>query len=313
MKVYQDLSTLPPITNAVLTIGTFDGVHLGHQQIIRQLIETARMVNGETVILTFHPHPRKIISSGAGELKLLNTPEEKIHLLELEGIDHLVIIPFNDSFASQSASSYIKDFLWAYFKPHTIIIGYDHRFGKGREGDFRLLETYAATLGFKVKEIPEQILQESIISSTRIRKSLAEHDIATANAFLGYAYFFEGLVVKGNQLGRTIGYPTANIQMENNEKLLPGDGVYAVKMAFSSPGHEGETASGMMNIGVRPTVDGSKRVIEVNIFDFDRDIYHETLKVSVIQYIRGEVKFNGLEALKQQLMLDRIAVQALLD
>lgn len=230
MKVYKELSTLPVFTNAVVTIGTFDGVHLGHKQIIEQLKERAAQIGGETVIITFHPHPRKIISSVPGDIKLLNTLNEKINLLDAAGIDHLVVVPFNYLFANQTAEEYIKDFLWKYFKPNTIIIGYDHRFGKGREGDYHLMDQYAATLGFTVKEITEQLINEIIISSTKIRESLLNSDIDTANKFLGYDYFFEGIVIEGNKLGRTIGYPTANLHIESEEKLIPGNGVYAVEV-----------------------------------------------------------------------------------
>ena len=305
MKVYQELSTLPPFTNAVLTIGTFDGVHLGHRHIIQQLKETAESIGGETIIVTFHPHPRKIVSSVPGDIKLLNTLEEKIALLDATGIDHLVVVPFNHLFSNLTAEQYIKDFLWKYFKPHTIIIGYDHRFGKGREGDYHLMDQYASSLGFKVKEIPEQLWNEIIVSSTKIRESLLNSDIDTANKFLGYDYFFEGIVIEGNKLGRTIGYPTANLHIDSEEKLIPGNGVYAVCVEIKNQKSKIKNLKGMMNIGFRPTVDGKKRMIEVNIFDFDADIYTQTLKVYVKHYIRGEVKFNGLDELKTQLLKDK--------
>lgn len=321
MKVYKELSTLPLFTNAVVTIGTFDGVHLGHKQIIDQLKERAAQIGGETVIITFHPHPRKIISSVPGDIKLLNTLDEKINLLAAAGIDHLVVVPFNNLFANQTAEEYIKDFLWKYFKPNTIIIGYDHRFGKGREGDYHLMDQYAGSLGFTVKEIPEQLINEIIVSSTKIRESLLNSDIDTANKFLGYDYFFEGIVIQGNKLGRTIGYPTANLHIESEEKLIPGNGVYAVRVDGSwqtgdsngaAMNHSSSTMNsfgGMMNIGVRPTVDGKKRMIEVNIFDFDEDIYGHTLRVHVSHYIRGEVKFNGLDELKEQLFKDKVSAK----
>ena len=312
MKVYQDLSTLPVFNNAVVTIGTFDGVHLGHKQIIRQLKETAEKIGGETVIITFHPHPRKIISSVPGDIKLLNTLPEKILLLEAASIDHLVVVPFNHAFANQTAQQYINDFLWKYFKPHTIIIGYDHRFGKGREGDYHLMDQYGASLGFEVKEITEQLMNEIIVSSTRIREALLNSDIETANKFLGYDYFFEGVVIEGNKLGRTIGYPTANLQIESDEKLIPGNGVYAAAVEIKNQQSEIRNFSGMMNIGVRPTVDGKKRMIEVNIFDFDEDIYTQILRVHVKHYIRGEVKFNGLDELKTQLLKDKVSAKELL-
>jgi riboflavin kinase/FMN adenylyltransferase len=307
MRVHRELAgSLPEFRRAVITIGTFDGVHLGHRQIIKQMKAEAARIDGETVIITFHPHPRKIISSVPGDVKLLNTLNEKIALLDAAGIDHLVVVPFDHVFANQTAEQYVTDFLYKYFKPHTVIIGYDHRFGKGREGNYELMDAYGKQLGFEVKEISEQLMNEIVISSTRIRRSLMENDIETANGFLGYPYFFEGVVIEGNKLGRTIGYPTANLHISSEEKLIPGNGVYAVEV--KSQKSEVKSLQGMMNIGVRPTVDGKKRVIEVNIFDFDEDIYGQTLQVHLHHYLRGEVKFNGLEELKEQLQKDKLAV-----
>lgn len=310
MKVHRELvGALPEFRNAVVTIGTFDGVHKGHQQIIAQLKEEAQKIDGETVIITFNPHPRKIISSVPGDIKLLTTLSEKIKLLDLAGIDHLVVIPFDHAFANQSAESYIKEFLYNYFKPKTVIIGYDHRFGKGRVGDYHLLEKYGADLGFNVKEISEELLHEITISSTRIRQAILHTAIETANQLLGYPYFFKGVVIEGNKLGRTIGYPTANLHIASEDKLIPGNGVYAVEIIFSSTLIVDSTYSkkkGMMNIGIRPTIDGKKRVIEVNIFDFDQDIYGQTIEICMLHYLRGEVKFNGMEQLKAQLHKDKI-------
>ena len=315
MKCFKDLTALPEFKNAVVTIGTFDGVHLGHQQILAQLKAEAARIGGETVIITFNPHPRKIVSSVPGDIKLITTQKEKRSLLKKAGIDYLVIVPFNYQFANQPAETYITDFLYKHFKPHTIIIGYDHRFGKDRTGDYHLLEDKGKELGFIVKEIPEHILSNAKISSTAIREALLGSNIAKANSLLGYPYFFEGLVIEGNKLGRTIGYPTANLHIDSEEKLIPGNGVYAVKVEIKSkeqgtginePSHRAAALfNGMMNIGVRPTVDGKKRMIEVNIFDFSENIYGQTLKVSVMDYIRGEEKFNGLDALKVQLEKDK--------
>lgn len=327
MKVHYDLTGLLPIGNkTVITIGTFDGVHLGHRQIIAQLKSEAAKIGGETVIITFDPHPRKIISFVPGEVKLLNTLEEKIMLLEAAGIDHLVVVPFDHHFANQSAEQYVHDFLFTTFHPHTVIIGYDHRFGKGRKGDYHLLKSFGEKLGFEVKEISEQLANEIVISSTRIRHALLETDILTANTFLGYPYFFEGTVVEGNKLGRTIGYPTANLHIKSEDKLVPGNGVYAVTVqspAFgvlvwgldSKDGYNatsGNLFQGMMNIGYRPTIDGKKRVIEVNIFDFDKDIYGEIIQVFVHQLIRGEIKFTGLDMLKIQLEKDKYTAKTFL-
>ncbi len=317
MKVHRELAgSLPEFRHAVITIGTFDGVHLGHRQIIAQMKEEAVRIGGETVIITFNPHPRKIVSSVPGDVKLLNTLDEKTRLLEEAGIDHLVVVPFDHHFSNQTAKQYITDFLYRYFKPHTIIIGYDHHFGKGREGNYRLLEIYGASLGFIVKEIPEQLQNEIVVSSTRIRTAIIDNHIEIANALLGYPYFFEGLVVEGNRLGRTLGYPTANLHVASEEKLIPGNGVYAVRVnVWEEVKSQKNFPSyyGMMNIGIRPTIDGKKRVIEVHIFDFDENIYGQTLQVKVEHYLRGEVKFSGLDELKMQLQQDKEAAVRLLN
>jgi len=301
MKVYHSTEQMPVFRNAVVTIGTFDGVHIGHQQILTQLKQEAERIQGETVIITFHPHPRKVVAAGQAPVYLINTIDEKIELLEKNGIDNLVIVPFTETFSQQTPEAYIEHFLIEKFHPHTVIIGYDHRFGKGRKGDYKLLEACSARLGFELKEIPAHVINESTVSSTRIREAVLGGDIVLAKSLLGYDFFFEGKVVEGNKLGRTLGYPTANLQLTTEEKLVPGNGVYAVTVVLPS----GETKQGMMNIGVRPTVDGTKRMIEVNIFDFKQDIYGSVLRVYVQKYLRGEQKFNGLDALKQQLAIDK--------
>lgn len=322
MQVHRDISNLPFFKNAVITIGTFDGVHTGHLQIINQLKKEAEQVDGETVIITFDPHPRMIISKtdlSKDAIKLLNTLPEKIELLQKQNIDHLVIVPFTLEFSEQSAEEYIKDFLVEKFHPHSLIIGYDHRFGKNRQGDYKLLEAYQSIFNFKVKEIPEHVLHHIIISSTRIRHALEEKDINTANEYLGYPYFFEGNVIEGNKLGRTLGYPTANIEVNDKNKLIPANGVYAVEVSIATDNDIVHQISyvkhlkAMMNIGVRPTVGGTKKVIEVNIFDFDTSIYNQTIRVYVNYFLRDEVKFNGLDALKEQVSTDKINALKLLN
>lgn len=279
---------------------------MGHQQIIKLLKREAEDIEGETVIITFYPHPRKIVTHGKSDVKTLNTLQEKIELLDQKGVDHLIVVAFNDDFANQTAEEYIANFLVKKLHPHTIIIGYDHRFGKNRLGDYHLLEKLGEKFNYRVKEIPEHVLDHVTISSTKIREALLKNDINTANTFLGYAYFFEGKVVEGNKLGRTIGYPTANLVIEDQEKLVPGNGVYAVTLTI----RENKTVlKGMMNIGLRPTVDGTKRTIEVNIFDFDEDIYGQYMRVSIHSYLRGEVKFKGLDELKEQLAKDKVNAQ----
>lgn len=315
MTVHTDINNLPAFRNAVVTIGTFDGVHKGHQQILQLMLDEAKEVNGETVIITFHPHPRQVIAMRQTELFLLNSLQEKISLLEKYGIQHLVVTPFTEEFSLQSAEEYIEQFLVKRFNPHTIIIGHDHRFGKSRSGDFQLLEEKAAQYNYQVKEIPGFMLQDNTISSTIIRQALLKGNIDTANEYLGYAYFFSGTVVEGNKLGRTIGYPTANLQVQEEKKLIPGNGVYAVEVVVngewtmdngqSAIGNGQSHYFGMMNIGIRPTVEGVNRMIEVNIFDFDRKIYGETLTIHIKKRLRNEQKFNGLDELKAQLAKDK--------
>ena len=304
MNIHNDLNNLPQFAKAVITIGTFDGVHTGHKKILEQLKVEAANINGETVVITFHPHPRNIVGDTSG-VKLLTTLKEKIELLKKENINHLVITPFDDDFSNLLADEYVTSFLYKKFKPHTLIIGYDHQFGKGRKGNYELLEEYGSRLGFEVKEISKQILQQAAVSSTRIRKALLHQDIAVATELLGYHYFFEGIIIKGDQIGRKIGYPTANIQINDEEKLVPGDGVYAVVVEIENDLYKHQQFGGMMYIGSRPVVNGKRRVIEVNIFDFDDDIYDETMKVIVKKYIRGDMNFAGLEALKKQLAIDK--------
>lgn len=307
MLVHRNIKDLPEFRNAIVTIGTFDGVHLGHRSIIDQMKQVAAAVNGETLIITFHPHPRRIVGKAEQTVQLLSSLPEKIQLLKDQGIDHLVVVPFTQDFAFQSPDDYIEGFLISYFHPHTLIIGYDHRFGKGRAGDFKLLESYAARGRFQLVEIPGKVLEEATISSTRIRQALLKGDTQLASSLLGYPYFFEGIVIKGNQLGRTIGFPTANLQLSDNEKLIPANGVYAVTVSRIHPqSGEKKIYKGMMNIGVRPTVDGLNRVIEVNLFDFSEDIYGEYLQVTLHAWLRNEQKFDGLEELKAQLNKDSI-------
>ncbi len=308
MQVHYNIEALPLFHNAVITIGTFDGVHMGHRQVIDKLKSEAKAINGETVIITFHPHPRKVVSSTILGIRLINTLEEKIELLRQLDIDHLVVVPFTDAFANQPAEDYVKNFLIDKFHPHTIIIGYDHRFGRDRLGDYRLLEKNAVAYNYQLKEIPKHILEDISISSTNIREAILHSDIATADKLLGYDFFFSGLVVHGNKLGRTLGYPTANLKIVDEEKIIPGNGIYAVYAELVT--NDQQTTShrfkAMMSIGFRPTVDGKTRVIEVNIFDFNKDIYDQTLKVYVKKYLREEVKFDGLEALVKQIDQDKI-------
>jgi riboflavin kinase/FMN adenylyltransferase len=304
MQVYRNTDLLPVFRSAVLTIGTFDGVHTGHQQVIAQLKKRAAEVDGETVIITFDPHPRTVVRAADG-IRLINTLGEKIELLSGKKVDHLVVIPFTEHFAQLSAEDYIGQFLIRYFHPHTLIIGYDHHFGKGRSGNYELLKMQSAVYDYNLQEIPVHILNSISVSSTRIREAIGEGNMQQANDLLGYTYFFSGKVVEGNKLGRTLGYPTVNLEIAEKFKLIPGDGVYAVDVKISD---EPDTLyHGMMSIGFRPTIGGAHRVIEVNIFSFGRMIYGRSVKVFVKKFLRPELKFNSLEELKDQMAEDKKA------
>jgi len=303
MKIYHHIDEFKPVNGAVVTIGTFDGVHQGHRKIIAGITELAKATGGESVILTFFPHPRMILHPEDQSIKLINTIDEKAILLEQLGVDHLIITPFSRDFSNQSPQEYIQHILVEKIGTRKIVIGYDHRFGKDRSGGLEDLQRMAPVYGFDVLEIPEQDINDVAVSSTRIRTALLESDIATANAFLSYPFFLTGKVIRGDQIGRQIGYPTANIQPHENYKLIPGDGIFAVNLNTADGDYKG-----MAYIGQRPTVNGISRNIEVNIFDFDRDIYNQHVRMQFLHYIRGDVKFNSLDALKQQLAQDKLDV-----
>ena len=320
MKIYTQLSEFRKLDNAVVTIGTFDGVHFGHQKIIKRLCELAKSSGGETVLLTFFPHPRMIIDPENQDLKMINTVDEKAQILASLGVDHLIITPFTRDFSNLSAEEYIKNILVDAIGTKKIIIGYDHRFGKDRLGNIQTLAENAAAFGYEVEEIPEQDINDVAVSSTKIRKALLDGDVALANEYLGYAFSIYGPVIKGDKIGRTIGFPTANIFVAETYKLIPGDGIYAVTVEMdlevesqkskveSSDGKvKGElsTFRGMAYIGQRPTINGMTRNIEVNIFDFDREIYGQNIKMNFLAFLRHDVKFTGLEALKLQLQQDK--------
>lgn len=307
MKIYQNIDEFKPVKNAVVTIGTFDGVHLGHRKIISRLKEIADSINGETVILTFFPHPRMILHPEDQNIKMINTIDEKAELLEQLGIDHLIITPFSRDFSNQTAEEYIKDILVDKIGTKKIVIGYDHRFGKDRQGGLAELQRLAPVYGFEVIEIPEQDIHDVAISSTRIRQALLNDNIDLANEFLGYPFFITGKVMRGDQIGRQINYPTANILVEETYKLIPGEGIFAVKVKVN-----GQEFKGMGYIGHRPTINGITRNIEVNIFDFDHDIYTQPIRMEFLHFVRGDVKFESLDQLKKQLDKDKADVKALL-
>jgi riboflavin kinase/FMN adenylyltransferase len=307
MKTYHHIDDFTPVNNAVVTIGTFDGVHLGHRQIISRIKELADASGGQTVILTFFPHPRMILHPEDESIKLITTIAEKATLLEQLGVDHLIITPFSRDFSNQSPEDYIRDVLVNKIGTKKIVIGYDHRFGKDRRGGLDDLLGLSPVYGFEVIEIPEQDINEVAVSSTRIRQALLAANIELANQFLGYPFFITGKVIRGDQIGRQIGYPTANIHVEEKYKLIPADGIFAVKVQ-----HSGIEYKGMAYIGSRPTINGMTRNIEVNLFDFDKEIYNDTIRMEFLHYIRGDVKFNGLDELKVQIAKDKEEVSSLL-
>ena len=309
MKIYTHIDEFKQIKNAVLTIGTFDGVHIGHQKIISRLKEVAEQKGGETVILTFFPHPRMILHPDDLNIKLISTMDEKAELMKNLGIDHLIITPFTRDFSNLNPQEYIKDILVEKIGTTHIIIGYDHRFGKDRSGGLVELQNYASEFGYEVEEIPEQDIDDVAISSTKIRNALLSGDVKTAENFLGYPFHLSGKVIKGDQIGRTIGFPTANLFVEESYKLIPSDGIYAVSVDFKSGQLKDKSAKGMAYIGHRPTINGMSRNIEVNIFDFNEDIYGETIRLNFLKYLREDQKFNSLDELKEQLGKDEVGAR----
>jgi len=322
LKIYHNLSEFTKLDNAIVTIGTFDGVHFGHQKIIKQLVEKAKTVGGESVILTFFPHPRMIIDPENQDLKMINTINEKAEILKSLGVDHLIITPFTRDFSNQLPDDYIKNTLVNNIGTKHIIIGYDHRFGKDRSGNLADLKTAGLHFGFTVEEIMEQDIHDVAVSSTKIRQALLAGDVSLAADYLGYPFSIFGRVIKGDKIGRTIGFPTANIFVEETYKLIPGDGIYAVTVEMNSDltvtdsktTSENPTVNlkpltfkGMAYIGQRPTINGMTRNIEVNIFDFNREIYGQDIKMNFLKFLRHDVKFTGLEALTVQLQKDKEA------
>ena len=308
MKVYRDFEEVGNIPNAVLTIGTFDGVHLGHQKIIERLKSEAKKINGETVLFTFFPHPRMVINPTNHGLKLIQSEAEKIENLERLGLDHLIIFPFTISFSNLSADQFVKEYLIEKLHVKTIVVGYDHQFGKNREGTLKHLQKLSENLSFEVIEIPAHEVDEINVSSTKIRKAIEIGDVQTANNYLNEPFEISGKVVQGNQIGRTIGFPTANIEMADGLKIIPAIGVYAVEIVLADQ----RKFEGMMNIGIRPTVTDSDKVkIEVFIFDFSEAIYGQRIKVYLLQRIRGEHRFQSVEVLRAQLQEDEKTVRSI--
>lgn len=302
MKVFKKLSALPPIPNAVLTIGSFDGVHRGHQQILHQVKELAAQEKGESVVITFHPHPRHVLAPDKNDFRLITSVEEKAALLERYGIDNVVVVPFTPAFFEQSSRAYIEDFLIKNFQPRWVVIGYDHRFGKGRAGSITDLKKYEAEGSFKLLEIEKQEVEDIAVSSTKIRKAVKDGKVEKAHQLLGHYFSLSGIVTHGQRIGHTLGYPTANIELAEPNKLIPEYGIYAVNVI-----HHHQKYQGMLYIGDRPTLaDHHNKTIEVNIFNFSKEIYGDLLSVEFVRFLRKDQRFEGLEALKEQLGKDQI-------
>lgn len=308
MQVYQGLTNFIPPSYAVVTSGTFDGVHQGHQKILSRLREISQEKQGEIVLITYWPHPRLILKKESDDLKLLNTIDEKIELLARYGVQHLVILPFTKEFSQLSPEDFIQKIYIKGIGTKKLVIGYDHRFGKDRAGGLAYLQQHIGKYPFTVEEISRQDIDEVGISSTRIRKALLEGEIQTANQYLGHEYALSGKVIHGDKIGRSIGFPTANLEIAESYKLIPGDGIYAVRVWIA---HQPYKA--MLYVGVRPTLAGKiQRRIEVNILDFSADIYEKTLKVILIEKIRGDQKFDDLAAMQAQLKQDEKTARAIL-
>ena len=307
MKIHQGNASFVPPRSAVVTSGTFDGVHIGHQKILGRLQELARETSGETVVVTFWPHPRMVLKPAEPPIQLLTTFEEKLELLKEVGIDHLVQIPFTKEFSQLSSDAFIRQVLVDKISTRYLVIGYDHHFGRNREGSFEYLKEHAPEYGFVVEEISRQDIDRVGVSSTKIRRSLEEGDVQTAHEYLGRPYRLTGIVVQGDQLGRDLGYPTANLRIESPHKLIPADGIYAVHAWYQEHCYKG-----MLYIGHRPTIQGKTRNIEVNIFDFDQTIYGDELRVDLLDHIRGDMTFDTLEELSAQLSKDKQAALVLL-
>lgn len=298
MKTFQDICSFTPKEKTLVTIGTFDGVHFGHQQIIQKLVSEAKKAGKKSLVLTFFPHPRMVLQKDAS-IELINTIDERASLLEKTGLDYLIIHPFSKEFSRMSALEFVRDLLVNQLNISKLIIGYDHHFGKNREGNITQLTEYSHLYDFKVEEIPAQDIDSVSVSSTKIRRALHEGKLKTANNYLGYHFMLQGTVVNGKKLGGKIGYPTANIHVEETYKLIPKTGVYVVKSMIDE-----NIVFGMMNIGSRPTLDGDHQTIEVHFFDFNQDLYHQNLTIELLYFLRDEHKFDSIASLVHQLKKD---------
>jgi riboflavin kinase/FMN adenylyltransferase len=307
LKIFHSINDFTSTKKTILTLGTFDGVHIGHKKILNKLTQNTENEKYESLVLTFFPHPRMVLQEHS-DIKLLNTITEKIDLLEKIGIENLVIHPFDETFSRLTAEEFVRTILVDRFHIQKIIIGHDHRFGRNRTANIDDLIAFGKQYDFEVEQISVQEINDISVSSTKIRNALLEGDMTLANEYLGYAYFLTGTVIQGKQLGRTINFPTANLKIEENYKLIPKNGVYIVQSILNE-----KTVFGMMNIGFNPTVDGQNQSIEIHYFDFNADLYNQEIRVSILQRIRSEQKFESIDLLKEQLEKDKKTALAYLN
>ncbi|RZP07258.1 MAG: bifunctional riboflavin kinase/FAD synthetase [Flavobacteriales bacterium] len=307
MTIYNNINEFSSTDNTILTIGTFDGVHLGHQKVLERLTNSAKENNLESTVLTFFPHPRTILNPNK-PLKLINSVKERTELLNRSKVDNLIIHPFDKNFSELDPEKYVFEILVKKLKAKIILIGYDHKFGKNRTADITDLKIYGKKYGFKVIEIKAEEISNIAISSTKIRKAISEGNISTAKKYLGYDFSLSGKIVHGKSIGRTLGFPTANIEVKEEYKLLPKNGVYLIQSVINHNKY-----FGMMNIGIKPTIKESSKTIEVNFFDFEGDLYHKNIEVNIKKFIRDEIKFDSLELLKSQILKDKINCNSIID
>jgi riboflavin kinase/FMN adenylyltransferase len=300
MKIYQSLESLPQFKNPAVTLGTFDGVHIGHRKILQRVMDAAKEIDGESVLLTFWPHPRMVLQPGDNSLKLLNTIDEKVALLGKSGIDNLVIIPFTIAFSRMPYLEFIRDVLVNKLGVKHLVVGHDHHFGKNREGNYEVLQECAPLYGFGLEQVSAEQIDGVSVSSSKIRNALQDAETEKANTYLGYAYEVTGKVVHGKKRGKELGYPTANIEVPESYKLIPAEGVYAVLVEYGDKQYRG-----MANIGWNPTFGDTGKTLEVNIFDFSREIYNEILTVKFLAFLRKEIKFANVNTLIQQIDADK--------
>lgn len=308
MKIYNNFSDFVKVSNAIVTIGTFDGVHLGHQAILKDMVKTAKDIGGETVVITFYPHPRQVLNINAANLRFITTQEEKLQLLEKSGVDNVIVVNFTKEFSRVSSEDFIRDYIIEHINPVKLVIGYDHHFGNNRMGDFNLLSEMQNKYNFQVQRIEAHDVENIAVSSTKIRHSLQQGDIERANSLLGYQFSYIGKVVSGNKIGREIGYRTANIDVEREFRLIETSGVYATYVDY-----EGKEYKSMTYIGKKPTVNNDEvENIEVHLFDFAGDLYDKEIKVRFVKRVRGEQKFESLDALKKQIQIDEKNIREIL-